>query len=766
MSSKRSTPSRDADFEDVDFDVNELDGDEFDSEEFDGEDDLDDFELDDADILDWCGERNARKGQTLLTQGAITARSLDGSTIRGTFVQGERRLPLLCDLADGSAMCTDANHTRTSTYLCEHVAALLYTFLDEPDTFAPQNADQIAAPANLPRSPQERLTSLLRALTVEQLRAIGRRRGWPSGGSAKDKLVDAIAAGLARELMPAALEPDEEQLLRIEGTLYGLSAPRTPQELATTWKKHGGGDPERLEQALGGLQSAGLLFPCALEGSSLHYHWQPLLDPSEIPLLPTKVKAYPADKAERLRPADPLPSPATVADAIVEMAEHARLHLRTAKFDRRLSKIAGEWPFDPQQVERLAKSRNYAGRPATLTVPFGPAWAEETWQEMATLAGGSRDLAEWVSGALMSLGILVPSGIEFAVVDQEAADGWRKQTLEQRERALWDSWRLGGAGVTELEIVTAHSSLLVERSLYDPNFTPSILIYEMTQARQFITRLVAALDPLTWYSWKSFAESVRNLRADWTHTRTSPETWYLASKTRHRYEPYNAQHWDAAYCPLLAAMLEGVLHWTGAVELGYDGKELAALRVTPVGMWLLAGGKEGDRPGRAEGEPDGRDSIRWLDDATLQLSATPNAVRVLPLVRSFADPTRQPLVLRVSDASLARAVEHGATASDLADRLAAVGAPLPPRTRAQLEAVEAQFGRFHVYDKLTVLELADDMALRELLAGTSLERYVVHQFSPRLVVVRDEGIPVLAEELIKKGYTPRVLDNQETTHDP
>jgi hypothetical protein len=287
----------------------------------------------------------------------------------------------------------------------------------------------------------------------------------------------------------------------------------------------------------------------------------------------------------------------------------------------------------------------------------------------------------------------------------------------------------------------------------------------MTHARQFVTRLLAALDPLTWYAWKSFAEQVRDLRADFTHTQTNPDAWYFTSaKTHHRYMAYNAQHWDAAYRPLLAAMLEGVLRWTGAVELGYDGKELVAFRVTPAGVWLLSGGKAGDYPGRAEDETAGREAVTWLDGATLKLSATLDAARLLPFVRSFADPTPQAHVFRVSGASLARAVEHGATASDLAERLAAAGAPLPAEWRARMAVLEAQFGRFHVYDKLTVLELADDMALRELLAGTSLGKYVVHQFSPRLVVVRDEGVPVLEDELVKKGYTPRVVDDREAGH--
>ena len=61
---------------------------------------------------------------------------------------------------------------------------------------------------------------------------------------------------------------------------------------------------------------------------------------------------------------------------------------------------------------------------------------------------------------------------------------------------------------------------------------------------------------------------------------------------------------------------------------------------------------------------------------------------------------------------------------------------------------------------LTVLELADDLALRELMANTDLRRHIIHQFSPRLVVVEDSAVDALVEELVKKGYTPKVTAAQ------
>ncbi|GIV85653.1 MAG: hypothetical protein KatS3mg052_2660 [Candidatus Roseilinea sp.] len=61
-----------------------------------------------------------------------------------------------------------------------------------------------------------------------------------------------------------------------------------------------------------------------------------------------------------------------------------------------------------------------------------------------------------------------------------------------------------------------------------------------------------------------------------------------------------------------------------------------------------------------------------------------------------------------------------------------------------------------MYQSLTVLELADDFAARELAASTSLMQHVVYQLSPRTFILNAEGLDTLIGELLKKGYTPRV----------
>jgi len=59
---------------------------------------------------------------------------------------------------------------------------------------------------------------------------------------------------------------------------------------------------------------------------------------------------------------------------------------------------------------------------------------------------------------------------------------------------------------------------------------------------------------------------------------------------------------------------------------------------------------------------------------------------------------------------------------------------------------------------VTLIELGDDLLLRELLAASSLREAVLHTFSPRLVAIDSARVDELVEELTRLGYTPRMVD--------
>jgi hypothetical protein len=74
----------------------------------------------------------------------------------------------------------------------------------------------------------------------------------------------------------------------------------------------------------------------------------------------------------------------------------------------------------------------------------------------------------------------------------------------------------------------------------------------------------------------------------------------------------------------------------------------------------------------------------------------------------------------------------------------------------KLRTWEQNRGLLHIYENITLVELADDYALQELLISTSLGEHLAYQFSPRLVAIWTDGVDALAQDLEKHGYTPRI----------
>jgi hypothetical protein len=86
------------------------------------------------------------------------------------------------------------------------------------------------------------------------------------------------------------------------------------------------------------------------------------------------------------------------------------------------------------------------------------------------------------------------------------------------------------------------------------------------------------------------------------------------------------------------------------------------------------------------------------------------------------------------------------------------GATLPEDVRKTLEGWWSGYGSIRLYDDLTLLDLGDDILLRELLATTSLGEAMVDTFTPRLVAVDGARVEGLIAELQSLGHTPRVVE--------
>ena len=105
--------------------------------------------------------------------------------------------------------------------------------------------------------------------------------------------------------------------------------------------------------------------------------------------------------------------------------------------------------------------------------------------------------------------------------------------------------------------------------------------------------------------------------------------------------------------------------------------------------------------------------------------------------------------------AVSRALADGLSLDEVVRRFKRAGVSLPKSVSEQFRTASRRFGRVRMYQSLTVLELVDELAARELAANTSLMKHVLYRISPHAFVLLDEAVDDLIEEMQAKGYTPR-----------
>jgi len=127
---------------------------------------------------------------------------------------------------------------------------------------------------------------------------------------------------------------------------------------------------------------------------------------------------------------------------------------------------------------------------------------------------------------------------------------------------------------------------------------------------------------------------------------------------------------------------------------------------------------------------------------------------MIAFAHKIAEPGGTRFTYQLTPASIERALTQGVSVDDAIRLFESFHAPMPPAAQALFKTIAERFGRVRIYESLSVLELADDYALRELISNTSLGQYIVHQISPRAAVVATDAIDKLMDEMVAHGYTP------------
>ncbi len=626
------------------------------------------------------------------------------------------------------------------------------------------------------------IKGLLSSYRVEDLRRMAKRHEWKLSGTPKDGLVQQLHDYLrewgASGDVTGGLSPDETWLTQYAVTALGTNATPTRGFFETAWK-HGKRDSRKLDPAINGLIGAGLLLPCG-QGAQAHYHILPYL--ASPPLMDLALKPLDSRALERLTFRSN-PSVLETLARLMQATESAGLMLAPLPprhpQDARYAWLRG-WKYDASEVEKLTQSKQVFYPRPDVGIPVWLSLNRLTQESLAmaqSWTGASVEVTVWLFESLAATGLL-PLSVDSQSPVRVNAEAWAAFQAEepaQQIKRLWAVW-LSSASDIYFDLAWAaqrHGNLAVMRSINVPSsdWSSSKLAGEIVETRRFLSRMLAGVAAQTvdeWVAWNDLCTAIFTLRPNTLNFNYTRQVWWLAMEkgNRKRYDSQNRGDWEKSIRYVLAAMVEGPLQWLGLVELGYpqraSGPErdaalsptLSALRVTPLGRWLLTG----------KGEPPAvmltsqtLEPPAWLDAETWRLPPGTGPTKLAAICRALGQPVGKPLTYHLTNESIERALLAGFAPPAIAAEFEGANIPLPAATLARIEQAAGRIGRVRVYEGLTLIELADDYALKELLAGTSLKKHLVCQLSPRLAVIKPEAADALAKELVEKGYTPRVL---------
>jgi hypothetical protein len=388
---------------------------------------------------------------------------------------------------------------------------------------------------------------------------------------------------------------------------------------------------------------------------------------------------------------------------------------------------------------------------------------DEARDELVRVVGAKPNRLNFALRLLIHLGIVKAVPQQPLSVDERAFNDWLARPLLERAVILFSAFATLNTW-TELDRLSdLHHPAPHLRHLgsvgYEQNY--AAMLGTLSVARGFLVLMLRRGPPNRWIDLEAFVARARAFHVN-------PNVWplvhgaYLDLNGR---QPNlsTALDWQEVYGSFLEAILTGPLWWQGAVELATRLDRVVAFRLTGLGTRLF--GQNLDYVPPPSAETRNRPATAFLPNGDLALPVEAASTDLLGLLtracEAQSDPAGQ-LIYRLSPAGVARLFESGWDEAKLIGALRkSIGQPLPDVWRASIAQWWANFGTLHLYADVAVIELADDYALSELLAGTSLARHLLYRFSPRLIAVRAEGVDELRNDLIRKGYTPKTINNDQ-----
>ncbi|MDQ3548164.1 MAG: helicase-associated domain-containing protein [Chloroflexota bacterium] len=728
---------------------------------------------DEDDVRRSCGLTVFAQADALQRAGHVsgvqrTADALTGN-VRGTW----RRVDQVTIQTRGNRLQPEC--ARHGAVFCRHAGALLLHWLREPasvqgaePTFGQSFDlsdldmdwdDEFPEPQDIAGevTPEAELEQLLEHETIAVIREIARKRGVRVSGTRKADVLRDAAAGLAAPAnVDAALAglSQSELLLLDAAQLSSHVGDTTDTRAFDIYRKLGGEGAPPLDA----LRELGLV----ISPEATYYRGRYVRIPfSVVAQLPAREGLATPLQGKRI-PAAPEPQRGLALLSLLTVVAQDALAGGGSSHELSLNPFTAYvpdgfiiHPSDEARYEQL--TRSYSAKEGVRLVVPPPLPAADV-ARFALQTGQPDEVVEFAGRLLISLEVAIRT--PRLTIDADRLRRLLELNAFQQLQLLASGW-LSMPGWAESGQIFGDGGPI--RWSWNPRHTAPSVTSAIAEGVSLVSRTVGRMPSGVWYDAPSFIETIEGLltsgapglagfrqiaqQLDWT--------WHGQPRPGQPLAIRTPEGWSMFIRSIVDAVLSGPMAWLGLVDVQQESRRITAFRVLPTAAILSGKQFEPDElaaPGQVSVDDDLAIVIPVGSTGTGALAPI---LQASELVRVAADGLHYQLAPNGFQALF----EHGMTPDDIAGLLSEqTGGPIPKAARETLDRWWSGYGHIRLYDELTLIELGDDLLLRELRAATSLERVLLHQFSPRLIAVEDGAVEQLVTELGARGYAPRIVE--------
>ncbi len=730
--------------------------------------------------------------------------SIAGNQEEDEDEESERRhtFAVAVDIKSSTSWESTCSCNPASTLLCSHAAALLYywlahptAFTTTPDTPSPGEATkqssqeeqksikaaQATSPIKVMQSdpvPVGDLLTMLGQMGLSDLRAIAREYDIIPNGLSRQHLAVNIQEALqqpeAVRRVATTLEKAQRQLL---AALILAGGVMSDDDLRGLYERFSLGQPNQYQHILMALQSRALLVRASLSGitpqrvggssSLLDVGWYVPLEVRTALRVMVPVTRFQIESSEE-KPEVQASTPFHLLADLLLVA-HALAGYQLEQQDEWLERLerkeAGRANETTPSLRMPSNSDGSAPIPPPADTP-SPAM-------MTFLQSSLQRSPAFLRLALHLLamaGIVHQddSGIPYLRVLPDATRLLLGPHCQETARDLFELWLTRSSYDALFELQEEGVRLRCRAtSLNIPLIRQGDLDIENREALQLVVELLAQAPTHQWISLPAFARFFYRLNPLFLQKRQrhfSLPHWWLELEEGRPLRPLNLSDWSRAEALYLSRLLRGPLHWWGVCDIANaaDGR-LLAFRLTPAASWLLHNNAEMEQE-EAQNYQDHTPSLEIVDSEEVLVTSSTHAWPTIDVMDQFAEAAgvlQGRLRYRLTPKALGEALSQGRTATHLLDLLHQLTAeqgeendtPLS-QMLAHLERWIASYGRVRLYTGVTLLETADTLVMREVLATTTLQDHIVQSIHPTLLILKQAGAEHVIDDLKRRGQSP------------